>query len=396
MAIKKFYSRREKKHWMYDAKRGQFWSWGYDIWLADGGRKRGRRKRESGFMTEADAVAAVGQIRKDEKDRAHGFIPESDIPTVAELVERRVGSIRNPREKARSTRILGDLLSVLPPLKVPQLKTAHLQLFVEKRLAGGIQPQSVNREMNSVVACLNAARTLFAALDQWVPPKAPRPKAPKGRRERVITHEEAERLLSYLLAPRREGERESDSRTRRAVGLIVRFALLTGLRHGEINRLRWDHLDGERSLKVVGTKTEMVSNPTRYIAPLTPTMLETLAERQRLSKSPFIFTRSGGTLPKFYRIIRQACEACGVTWGRDVEGGIVLHDARHTATTQLLQAGLDLATIQSITGHSDKTMVLYYSHATPASRERAAAALEAYAGDPVPAEPGQDVSEYVN
>ena len=75
---------------------------------------------------------------------------------------------------------------------------------------------------------------------------------------------------------------------------------------------------------------------------------------------------------------------------------MVLHDARHTATTRLRQAGLDLATIQSVTGHSDKTMVLYYSHATLASRERAAAALEAYAGDPGPPESQQGVPEFVN
>ena len=392
--IKKFYSKREEKPgWRRDPETGQFWSWGFDIWLRD----PVKRVREAGFQTRGDAEAAVGRIRQLEKEEKYGFITSGSAPMLSELIEKRLATIRNPRERMRSTRILGDLAAVLPPkMKVTELKPAHLQLFVDRRLADGIKPQSVNRELNSVVACLNAARTLFARLDQWVPPRTPRPKAPKGRRERVITADEVERLLGHLLAPRQEDEREAAARARRDVGLIVRFALLTGLRHGEINRLRWEHLDGSRSLKVVGTKTEMVANPTRYITPLTPTMLEIIAERRRRSSSPFIFSRSGGMLPEFYQIIRRACEACGITWGRDAEGGFVLHDARHTATTQLLQAGLDLATIQAITGHSDKTMVLYYSHATPASRERAAAALEAYAGDPGPAEPQEGVPEYVN
>jgi integrase len=394
MAIKRFYSRRkERPGWKWDMEREQFWSWGYDIWL----REPKRRVRESGFASRGDAEAAVGRIRRLEKEEKYGFITAGSAPTLGELIEKRLASIRNPRERTRSSRILGDLVAVLPTsMKVVELKSAHLQLFVERRLADGIKPQSVNRELNSVAACLNAARTLFARLDQWVPPRVPRPKCPKGRRERLITSEEVEKLLEYLLAPRQEGERAAAARARHEVGLILRFALLTGLRHGEINRLRWEHMDSERSLKVVGTKTEMVSNSTRYITPLTPTMLEIIAERRRLSKSPFIFTRSGGTLPKFYRIIQQACEACGITWGRDAEGGMVLHDARHTATTKLLQAGLDLATIQAITGHSDKTMVLYYSHATIESREKAAAALEAYAGDTGPTESGQDVSEYIN
>lgn len=392
MAIRKFYTKREKQHWKYDAKVKLYWSHGYDIRLADG-----RRVREAGFMTEADAVAAVGRIRQMEKECKHGFITAGSEPTIGELIEKRLASIRNPRERSRSTRILGDLAVVLPPkMNVLELKSAHLQLFVNRRLSDGIKPQSVNREPNSVVACLNAARTPFARLDQWVPPRAPRPKAPKGRRERVFTAGEVERLLGYLLAPRQEGERVAAARARRDVGLIVCFALLTGMRHGELNKLRWEHIDWDGGrLKVLGTETQNVSNPTRYVT-LTKTMLDILDERRRLSSSSFIFTRSGGMLPEFYQIIRRACAACGITWGRDAEGGLVLHDARHTATTQLLQAGLDLATIQAITGHSDKTMVLYYSHATPASRERAAAALEAYAGDPGPAEPQQDVPEYVN
>ncbi|MDQ3919970.1 MAG: site-specific integrase [Acidobacteriota bacterium] len=392
MAIRKFYTKREKRHWKYDAKAKLYWSYGYDIRL-DGGR----RVREAGFVSETDAVAAVGRIRQMEKESKHGFITAGSAPTIVELIEKRLASIRNPRERSRSTRILGDLASVLTPkMKVPELKSAHLQLFVDRRLTDGIKPQSVNREMNSIVACLNAARLLFASLDQWVPPRAPRPKAPKGRRERVITSDEVNKLLRYLLAPRQEGEREAAAQARRDVGIVLRFALLTGLRHGELNRLRWDHLDGSRSLKVIGTKTEMVTNSTRYITPLTETMLAILEERRRLSSSPFIFTRSGDMPPTFYQVLRRACEACGIPYGRETEGGLVLHDARHTATTQLLQAGLDLATIQSVTGHSDKVMVLYYSHASQASRERAAAALEAYAGDPGPAEPQPDASEYFN
>lgn len=393
--IKKFYSRRkEMPGWKRDPETGQLWSWGYDIRL----RNPKRRARESGFATRGDAEAAVGRIRQLEKESKHGFISAASAPTFDELVKRRLASIHNPRERARSTRILGDLAKVLPArIKVTELSSEHLQLFVERRLSDGLKSQSVNRELNSVMAALNSARKLFGRLAQWTPPAAPRPKQSKAARERVITQAEKDKLLGYLLAPRRDGERESDARARRDAGLIIHVALLTGLRHGEINRLMWHDLDGTRSLKVVGTKTATVSNPTRYITPLTPTMLAILDERRRRSSTPYIFTRSGGALPRFYQILRKACEVCGIPYGRDAAGGLVMHDARHTATTRLLQAGVDVATVQSVTGHSDKTMVLYYAHATTSSRERAAAALEAYAGNPGPAEPQEeDVPEYVN
>jgi integrase len=84
----------------------------------------------------------------------------------------------------------------------------------------------------------------------------------------------------------------------------------------------------------------------------------------------------GGHRPKFYRILREACEACGIPYGRDISGGLVLHDARHSATTRMLQAGVDLDTVGSITGHSDRALILYYGHATRDSKRRAAEALE--------------------
>lgn len=393
--IKKFYSKRkEMPGWKRDPNTGQFWSWGYDIWL----RNPKRRVRESGFATRGDAEAAVGRIRQAEKDKKYGFTRASAQPLVSDLVERRLASIYNPRELTYSKRVLGAFLAVLPAgLRVPELAPPHGQLFVERRLAAGLQPQSVSRELNSVVACLNAARTFFPQLEQWVPPRLPRPKYSKRRRERVITAEEVQKLLAHLLAPRQEGERESATRARRHVGLVVRFALLTGMRHGEISQLRWDHLDRRAlSLKVIGTKTQNVSNPTRYITPLTPTMLEIIDERRRRSSTPFIFTHAGVESPKFYTVLRKACEACGIPYGQKTPGGFVLHDARHTATTRLLQAGVDLSTIQSITGHSDEVMILYYGHATTESRQRAAAALEAYAGEPETDEPQQDAAEYVN
>jgi integrase len=378
MAIKRFYSKREKKHWKYDAKKHQYWSWGYDIYLADG-----RRKREHGFMTESDAVAAVGKIRKDEKDRAYGYVSVSDVPLVTDLVERRKESITDPREKSRSTRILGDLLSVLDPsLKVTELKTAHVELFVKKRLADGLKPQSVDRELNSVAACLNSVKRLYPQLDQWVHPEIPRPKAPKGRRERLITGEEKKTLHAYLLAPRRFDERSRNvAEARRRVGLKLQFALLSGMRHGEMNKLKKEHIDWDgMRLKVLGTKTQYVANPTRYVR-VTKTMAAILREFIASGETDFVFTRSGHESPKFYEILRRACEDCSIPYGREVADGLTFHDARHTATTRMLQAGLDLATIQSVTGHSDKSMVLYYSHATPETSARASDVLEAYAGD---------------
>ena len=92
-------------------------------------------------------------------------------------------------------------------------------------------------------------------------------------------------------------------------------------------------------------------------------------------------SRAGGEVTHYYRIIREACEAVGVSYGRDAAGGFVTHDARHTAVTRMLQAGRDLATIGSITGHADKTLILHYEDASTESRDRAMDGLDSFAGN---------------
>ena len=41
---------------------------------------------------------------------------------------------------------------------------------------------------------------------------------------------------------------------------------------------------------------------------------------------------------------------------------VVRHTLRHTAITHLVQAGVDLPTVQRISGHKTLQMVVHYSH----------------------------------
>ena len=125
----------------------------------------------------------------------------------------------------------------------------------------------------------------------------------------------------------------------------------------------------------MGTKTENRMDSNRYV-PLTDSLREVLNARKPVSNDDFVFTQGGNITPKIHRILRQACEAIGLTYGRDIEGGFELYCARHTFTTRLLQSGADLATVGAITGHSDRELVLHYSHITPESTSAAAARIE--------------------
>ena len=93
-----------------------------------------------------------------------------------------------------------------------------------------------------------------------------------------------------------------------------------------------------------------------------------------------MFSRGGNITPKFYKILRRARERAGVLYGKNTAGGLVLHDARHTATTQLLESGVSPATVKEWMGWSESAFVPYHSHASKKPREKAGRALEKLAG----------------
>ena len=67
----------------------------------------------------------------------------------------------------------------------------------------------------------------------------------------------------------------------------------------------------------------------------------------------------------------------------DCLSGLRLHDMRHTFCTRLLQAGVDVATVRDLAGHSDLSVTSVYLHSGPASRIAAVAKLAASPRDNV-------------
>lgn len=337
------------------------------VWQVD--IRVNKRRIRATLFTKADAESVAYKLQHDASLKKFGIRSVGQTPALSDLFNRRCAVLDTRRERTRARRVLSYVESLVPHgIAVDQLTTSDLQLFVERRMQDGLSASSVSRELGIISAALHHARTFYPQMEQWLTPKIPRPKNRNMRRERYIDRDERKRIIEYLMAPKMRGEDPKAVPARHRVGLIFRFALASAMRHGEIDKLMWAHVGKER-IKVLGTKT----NKTRYI-PVTAVIAEILSARKAETKSRYVFTRGGGTPPNFYRILGDACKAVGVPYG-DERNGIRMHDCRHTATTDLLQAGIDLSTVQSITGHSDRTMILYYSHPTGESLERAAKVL---------------------
>lgn len=341
------------------------WLWGYRIIVRDGGKRKRIHVHEfDSFEKAENIIAALKQAAKAEK---YGLHPDVSRPLLTDLVARQLRALKGRQEFTRAARVLNCWLALLPPaLRVDEADTPHVQAFIDRRLADGIAPASIDREINIIVACLNSARIHYRELRQWRLPPIPRPKFPKVTTRKPIPPDDYRRLLAHLTRPRGQGEQKQAAEARQRVGRLLRFAMLTGCRSKEIFQLKLDQIEREfLRLRIVATKTDDV----RYV-PITEecaaVLREQIEENRRTRKtlhdksSPFVFTLGGNPTPKIYRVLRDACQSVGLA-------EIELYQARHTFITSLLHAGADAKTVGQIVGHSDETMTLYYTHATPES-----------------------------
>jgi len=373
--IKKFFSNRARPGWRFDSRLKKYYSWGFDMWLANG-----HRKRETGFANRADVEATVSRVRQLEKESKYGFVRPVEAPTLEAVCEKKLALTPNKHEHVRAKRVLAGFCRVAEVKKANEVRTEHVQRYVDLRKREGLKPQSIVRELNIISATLRLGVVHFPVLADWTVPRILRPKHSKRRRERVISAQEVVKVLTWLYQPQRKDETPERAANRRNVGHVFQTALLTGARKGELCKLRWSQIDWEaRTVQIVGTKTENRSEQTSRPVALDRGLEMILREREGVYPE-YVFTRNGGEVTHYYEIMKECCQAVGLAYGKDVAGGFVTHDARHTAVTRMLQAGVDLATIGSITGHGDRTMILRYGHATTESQRRAMQVLENFAG----------------
>ena len=190
----------------------------------------------------------------------------------------------------------------------------------------------------------------------------------------VLSNAEADALMAGAI-----GDQDPDT------WLFVAFGLNTALRHREILRTRFDEIDWDRGRLHIG-KAKAGGRE----QPLTPSLVAMLkAEReQRENRTGFVFrARSSAKDAASHRNQMSKPFARAVKRAELDPAKVTPHTMRHTAITRLVEAGIDLPTIQRISGHKTLAMVLRYAHVSGAHVDAAMQALDRTSPEPrAPAE----------
>jgi integrase len=171
----------------------------------------------------------------------------------------------------------------------------------------------------------------------------------KARRDRYVTPEEEAKILE-----------SADPRLRPAIILSIH----TGLRQDELLSLTWSDVD----LKVgrfgeVKVKGELAKDREDRHIPLSATARQILDGLPRpLKPGERIFRFLGMGRENVNRMWYLALAAAKVNEDAPKGKRITWHTLRHTFASRLVMAGVDLATIQKLMGHSNITTTMRYAH----------------------------------
>ena len=219
--------------------------------------------------------------------------------------------------------------------------------YRDKRIGDGKKSNTVRLEL----ALLGHLYT--TAIKEWGlglthnPVAAIRKPSPGQGRDRRLSSDEETRLMKAVLG-----------HSNPMLGWIVRVALATGMRSGEITSLKCSQIDG-RVVRLTNTK-----NGSSRTVPLTKeagmVLDSALANPLRPEKCDLIFFGEPGKDKirrpyNFNKVFVQIKKDIGLV-------DFHFHDLRHELVSRLVEAGLSDQKVAAISGHKSMQMVKRYSH----------------------------------
>jgi len=320
---------------------------GYQVSLS----KEGRRFRKTfPTLSEAELAEAEGRVSllrgEDPWTQSSVSCGPARPRTVQQLFDLTYRA-RWAGSKGERTAVLNgtEIVRLLgPDTRVQALDQAAVN-EAHRKLRESNAGATVNRKMATLSAMLTLAQE-EGLIDQR--PRIPREKE-GPHRTRYLTPAEEDELFSHVLDP--------DFRN------LFIFLVQTGLRVGEARALRWQDLtDGH-----VNVRDSKAGNSRRL--PLTKKALECVDQQRSHTSGPWAHINQGQVSYVWNRAKSLVPALSG-----DKEA--VPHCLRHTCASRLVQAGVDLLTVQRWLGHASVRMTLIYSHLSPDQMSKACNTLE--------------------
>ena len=316
-------------------------------------RRRGHKAITRTFKSRREAEAFGRRVETDLEAGRPALAPGGVTVGVAIAAYRelRDASPRPIRGQSNEHYMLSHLAAALGEELVEALSPQRLASWARVRRQEGAGGYTVGMELSKLGTALRFAQV---ALHRPLPDvvAAARPAlthlqliGPGTERDRRLMGDEEARLLAA--APPWLGD-------------VIRFALATALRRGEIAQLRWADLDADRRLALIrDRKNPRHKAGNHQLIPLLKVGAHdawAIAARQPRA-GELVFPYSPERISDTFAVV------CGVA---RIEG-LHFHDLRHEATSRLFEQGFRIEQVALVTGHRSWSNLKRYTNLKPES-----------------------------
>lgn len=301
-------------------------------------RRRGYPVQSRTFDTKAEAERWARDVERDMDRGVFADRSEAEKNTLGDVLSRYLKEITPTKRGAapEESRLKAMLRRPITAIKLAALSSKDFAKYRDQRLEQ-VGSNTVNKELNLLAHAIEVARREWGIHLPENPVRLIR-RPPAGKaRERRFVGDEDKRLLKAC-----------DDARNPFLSPIVRLALETAMRQGNLVSLQWRNVNLARRFIYLG---ENKTGEPHGIA-LSAEAIRVINSLPR-STSGKLFP--GVTSEAVKQAFARACERAGIE-------DFHFHDLRHEATSRLFERGLNIMEVASITGHKTLQMLKRYTH----------------------------------
>ena len=305
-------------------------------------QRKGQQPVSKSFQSKQDAEKWARQLESEIDKGSYTNLVLAERTTFGEVIERYIKEViikcrgqleHTYRLKALARHPIALLrMTALTPIKVAEYRDERLKILA---------PASVIHELAYFSAIINHARREWGISIVNPIPLVKKPPATQGR-NRILSEDELSRLYAAL-TPRVKNANHW-------MLPLVKFALETAMRRGEILGLRWECVDLQKRTAFI----PLTKNGESRTVPLSSGAIELLRTLP--------IDLKGRVFPLTGRQVSAAMERARIKAKLD---DWHFHDLRHMAITRLAEKLPNLIELSAVSGHKSLAMLKRYYHPNP-------------------------------
>ncbi len=315
----------------------------------------GKRVQESTDSKRKTIAVEYEKRRRMDMERALAGLPSEKpgerirtVQSITGTYEKRYGLNHRPASIAFVKSSLKHVNKILGATMLHDLTEDRIFDYIERRLDEEAAGRSINAELGELSRAIGT------------PWKALWPKVRKLEENhdvgKALTSDEESRLVEAA------GRNRSPN-----IRTLIRLALMTGIRAGELTSLQWGQVDFEEKTIIIGkAKTESGSG---RIIPMGQEVFEVLTAHAAWFTKKFGASRTdlylfphGSPYPTDPTRPTVELKTAWDTIRTNAKVECRWHDFRHTACTKMAEGGVPESTMLAIMGHMSRKMLERYSH----------------------------------